>query len=105
MKSKENRVILLGTLLKRTVEEDKELEELLIEKLDWAYIVGQLFHHRISGYFYYALGEELSKYVMPEFYRSLHLLVKAQEISNKERMDKLMIIFKEFEKDMYKVSE
>ncbi len=39
MKSKENRVILLGTLLKRTVEEDKELEELLIENLDFLYTI------------------------------------------------------------------
>lgn len=39
MKSKENRVILLGILLKRTVEEDKELEELLIENLDFLYTI------------------------------------------------------------------
>lgn len=96
---KEDRVILLGVLLKRTNSEQKELEEMLVGKLDWAYIVGQLFHHRVSGYFYYGLGDALRKYIMPEFQKSLELLIKAQEICNRERLFFLKETFTQFEKE------
>lgn len=94
----ENRVILLGVLMKRTKQEEEELTELLIMKQDWAYIVGQLYYHRIAGNFFYGLGDTLKKYMVPEFKQSLELLVKAQEICGKERLAALKGVFEEFDR-------
>lgn len=49
---KEIRIILLGCLCSRTVVEEQQLDNLLTEKIDWIWIVGQLLRHRLDGYFY-----------------------------------------------------
>ncbi len=96
---KVNRVILLSTLIKRSEVEQEELRALLSDKLDWANLIGQLAHHRIMGYFYYGLGEELLTYAMSEVGTLLKLLTTAQEVCNRERLALLKETFDKFEEE------
>lgn len=96
MKNNENEIILLGCIIKKTQEEKDRLEELLRLKLDWAYIGGQLLHHRLSGYFYHGL-EGLRKYLFSEFSSTLKLIFDAQTILTKERYEVIKPIIKDFD--------
>lgn len=49
--TKEIRLILLSVLKNRCDSEEKELENLFFENLDWSYILGELIRHRLNGYF------------------------------------------------------
>ena len=93
---KENEVIMLGCIMNKTVKNSERLHELINTPLDWAYIAGQLIHHRLLGYFFIGV-EKLDRYVMAEFYRSAKLLCRAQRVIALERYELLKPIVKEME--------
>lgn len=97
--SKEREFILLSVLQKRTRVEQKQLQELACSELDWSFIAGQCIHHRLSGYLYYGIGAENKDCIYSEYYNTLDLLVKAQEIVAYERYDNMSEVFLEFEKN------
>lgn len=46
----EDELILLTSAINKSEIEAKKIEELLSEPVDWGYIIGQLIHHRLTGY-------------------------------------------------------
>lgn len=93
---KENEVILLGCIMNKNEKNTERLYELINTPLDWAYIAGQLIHHRLLGYFFLGV-DKLDKYVMAEFYRSAKLLCRAQRVIAIERYELLKTILNEME--------
>ena len=49
---KEYDVVMLGSLIKRTDEEDSILNKAIEEGVNWIEVGGILLNHRLSGYFY-----------------------------------------------------
>ena len=47
----ENELILLTSAINKSESEIKRIEDILSEPVDWGYIIGQLIHHRLTGYF------------------------------------------------------
>lgn len=82
---RENEIILLSSLHCKTEWEKKKLEELLKEKNDWAYIVGELVCHRLCGYFYYGIGQDNFKKLEKEFKTLVYMQVKLNEKIYNER--------------------
>lgn len=95
---KEKKVILYGCLNKRTEQEEKELSMLLNEKLNWGYICGQLMHHRLCGYFYINMSNEIGK-MLTDSAKTLETIVNAQEIITHERYKFITRIFKKFDNE------
>jgi hypothetical protein len=50
--------LLLAVIKDKTEKEQIELNELFNKEINWGYIAGQLYHHRLSGYFYNGLTKE-----------------------------------------------
>lgn len=82
---RENEIILLSTLHKKTKAEKMKLEELLREKNDWAYIVGELVCHRLCGYFYYGIGQSNFEKLEKEFRTLVYMQVRLNEKIYNER--------------------
>ncbi|WP_419871389.1 nucleotidyltransferase family protein [Candidatus Pristimantibacillus sp. PTI5] len=74
----EKEFLLLSLLKNRTVEENDRLVELSSHEIDWGWIGGQIMHHRLSGYFYFGLGDLRKKLLFKEFLKAIDLIVKAQ---------------------------
>ena len=72
-------LILKSVLINKSTEENKEIEKLLNEKLNWATIAGVLLNHRLGGYFYSHLTDNLRERIPKELGKALALLVKAQK--------------------------
>lgn len=102
---RENEVILLATLQKRTDEEEERLRKLIVLENDWGYIAGQIMHHRLMGYLYYGLDEALRKHVLdPEFLDAIELIVKTNQRIYLERYEYLHTVFQEFEEEKVRYS-
>lgn len=54
---KEIQIILLGCITNRTMEEEKKLEDLLKENVEWGWIAGTLLRHRLNGNFFVGIGD------------------------------------------------
>ncbi|WP_164779483.1 nucleotidyltransferase family protein [Paenibacillus kobensis] len=93
----EKELLLLSVLKYRTSDEQQRLEEICENQLDWGWIGGQLFHHRLSGYFYFGLGQLRKKLLVNEFDKALQLIVKAQAQQAKEINEIILPILNEFE--------
>ena len=76
---KEIELILLGVLKEKTQHEKEMFDLLLREEIDWGFVAGQLFHHRLIGYFYFGLIEEQKYCLFPELRKYIELLVQAQK--------------------------
>jgi len=99
MKNREQRAVLLAVLNNRNEDEEKELNNIIQNELDWGMVGGILLHHRLSGYFINNLSENQKKYLSTEFKKTLELIVKAQKIATNENYKLLLPIFEEFEKN------
>jgi hypothetical protein len=93
----EIKLILLAVLRKRTAIEDKIIDDLLYESLDWNFIIGNLVHHRLCGYFYFGLGDARLKKVNNEVRKMMKLIVDAQKLKEIETNNELEQIIKSFE--------
>lgn len=96
--NKEERLVLLGCLSKRTEEEQNELEDIINDELDWGKIVGILVHHRLSGYFYIGVGK-LNNHMTQECAKTLRLITESQKIISKKKFELMLPILKELEKN------
>jgi hypothetical protein len=94
---KERELLLLAVVCNRSEEEEKRLEQVLQEPIDWVWIGGQLLHHRLGGYFYKGLGKHQDK-LFKELAVALELLVKAQAQQFKQTIELTQPIFDSFEK-------
>lgn len=93
--TREQELILLGVICKRTEKEEKRLGELVLGKLDWAYIVGELIRHRIDGNFYHGLKSEQRAYIFPKVKAALRLLSDCYKAINTENLTFLQSLFEE----------
>ncbi len=93
----EQELLLLAVLKSRTAEENSRLQEISGNKLDWGWIGGQLLHHRLSGYFYFGLGELRKQLLFKEFLIALELIVKAQSQQIRELNQLVRPVLQEFE--------
>ncbi|RGS75265.1 hypothetical protein DWX71_10695 [Ruminococcus bromii] len=57
----EYRLILIASLNMKTQYEIEQIYDLLETKLDWCEIAGQLFNHRLAGYFLLGLTKDQQK--------------------------------------------
>lgn len=100
MKRMENDVILLGVLKKRTQEEEERLSNIIKNnQIDWSYVAGQLVHHRLTGYFYNFIGQELMNFILPEFRSTMRLLVNAQKLLAQNLYTEIKPVLMELEKE------
>lgn len=95
---KENELILLSCLQTKTDNEKNNIKEIVATKLDWGYIVGQLVHHRLSGYFISYLTEYEKKYLYKEVKKQLVLIYKMNKVITIANMKYMSKIFEQFEK-------
>ncbi len=95
----ENKLILLTCLQRRTENEENQIKQIISLKLDWGYIVGQLIHHRLSGYFISYLSENEKKYLYKEVNKQLSLIYKLNKYITMENMKFFSKIFEQFEKE------
>lgn len=93
--TKEQEIMLLGVLCKRTAEEEARLDELISSELDWAYIVGILVRHRIDGNFYCGISYEHKKFVFPKVSAAMKLLSNCYRAINIENLTFLQGLFEE----------
>lgn len=94
---KEQRVILLGVVCMRTDSEEEELNGLISEELDWAYIVGELVRHRIDGNFYCGLNSGQRAYIFPKIKAALRLLSDCYRAINTENLTFLQGLLEELD--------
>jgi len=80
----EYKLILLSVLKKRTAYEEEQLNNLFCDVLDWELIGGQLFNHRLGGYFLGGLSNRLKKKIPNEMRKALELLCLAQKLQTQE---------------------
>ncbi len=92
---KEQKVVLLGSLVKQTEKEKEVFFDFFYSNLDWSYIVGELIRHRLNGIFFTYLIKEQKKYLFGKIRSTFRLLCNIYEASNKA-----MLLFAEhlFEK-------
>lgn len=95
----EYKVILLACLVNKSKKEEDLLNDLISSNLNWEIIAGQLFHHRLSGYFIKGLNNEQKKYLFPEFKKTIDLLVKAQRVQVLEVINNINPILNDFDKE------
>lgn len=91
---KEVELILLGSIIKRTEAEQKRLNELFPQKMDWAFITGELIRHRLNGNFLCSISEEQSDYIITKVKNTFTLLSDCYEAANIENMRFLEDFFK-----------
>ncbi len=96
---RENRLVLLSSLQKRTEDEIREVFELMENELDWGYIIGQLIHHRLSGYFIAYVPSDLKKYIFKEVDKQLSFIYKTNKVITTSNMDFMQEVFYEFEEE------
>ncbi|WP_223110499.1 nucleotidyltransferase family protein [Paenibacillus sinensis] len=60
------------------MKEEQEIQDLIVQPLDWGYMAGQLYHHRLTGYFLRGTTPEQQKGMHSELIRNMKLLVRAQ---------------------------
>lgn len=89
MKEKERKVILLAVLVHKTVDEKRELNELLNQELDWGYIGGILINHRLSGYFLFGVETTLHKKIPKEMKKVLEMIVLCQKDKQLRLIDEI----------------
>ena len=93
---KEDELILLTCAINKNKEE-KRIEEILSTPVDWGYIIGQLIHHRLTGYFMKGLPEECNRFLFKEVKKQLDLIVKLNYGMTRDNMDYMQKIFDKFE--------
>ena len=74
----EYRLILIASLNMKTQYEIEQIYDLLETKLDWCEIAGQLFNHRLAGYFLLGLTKDQQKKIPRELRKAIELLIVAQ---------------------------
>ena len=89
----EEKVILLGVLSKRSVEEEELLSELLMKNLDWAWITGTLIRHRINGNFLQGLGKKYHKVINPKILSAFTILSRMYKAINIQNLNMCEEIF------------
>jgi hypothetical protein len=75
---KEYAILLQSVRVNMTEEEEEQLIDLHNDKIDWGIIAGQMFNHRLGGYFIKNLSEKRRSYIPKELRCTLELLVQAQ---------------------------
>ncbi len=75
---KEYELILKAVLINKKKSEKKAIDVLLEKKLDWIEIAGQLYNHRLSGYFLLGISEEQQKRIPDELRKALYLTIDIQ---------------------------
>lgn len=93
----ENEVVLLSVLQNRTVEETQRLEKLIAQSLDWGYIIGQLIHHRLTGYFIKFIPNDCHKYLFGEVERQCSLIFKLNQLITENTMHFVEKVFASFD--------
>lgn len=93
----EYRLLLNVVLKNKSVEEEKQIDELLRGPLDWELVGGQILRHRLGGYFLSGLKKEQKKYAPYEFIKALELLVLAQKKQSLEILNVIRPILDVFE--------
>lgn len=81
MKS-EIELILLGSLAKRTEDEENRFQELISQKQDWAFITGELIRHRLNGNFLSSITKEQSRYMVSKVWATFKLLSDCYQACN-----------------------
>lgn len=76
---KEFDVVMLGSLIKRTEEEENTLNKIIEEGIDWVEVGGILLNHRLGGYLYKYMSKEQIKNIPKEMKKNLQALIKGQE--------------------------
>ncbi|MEK5282592.1 MULTISPECIES: nucleotidyltransferase family protein [Paenibacillus] len=84
---KEYRFLLNAMLVNKTDSEIDMINDFLSEDLDWFEIAGQLFNHRLGGYFYHNLSYEQQRKIPKELNGALRLLVVAQKYEMERTID------------------
>lgn len=97
--SNENNIILLGVIQNKNKTEKESLNNLFAQKNDWAYIAGQLLHHRLLGYFYYGLDKELFGCLDKELKKVMEDVAELNRKIYYERYECLTPVFEDFEKN------
>lgn len=93
----ENKLILLTSLQKKDETETATIKSLICEKIDWAYVIGQLIHHRLTGYFINGLPNECKKYMFNEVAKQFNFIVSQNKYITETNMNYMQEIFNEFE--------
>lgn len=96
---KENKLILLSSLQEKSNDEVEIIEKIMAEPIDWAYVIGQLIHHRLTGYFINGLPKNCQRYMFKEVKKQLELIVKLNQVITDENMKYMQQIFNEFEEE------
>lgn len=95
----EHRLILIASLNMKTQYENEQINDLLETKLDWCEIAGQLFNHRLAGYFLLGLTNDQQKKVPRELRKAIDLLIIAQKQQTIKNYEIIEPILAEFYKD------
>lgn len=96
---KEYRLILLAVLVNKTQLEELQIDNLLKNKLDWCEIAGQLFNHRLAGYFLLGLTKDQQKKIPRELRKAIELLIVAQRQQTIKKYEIIQPILAEFYKE------
>jgi|GEM_PF-439875 hypothetical protein len=89
----EHRLVLLACIKDKNEEEKKLLDNSIRQSVNWETVAGQLYHHRLTGYFLAGLTSDQKKFVLPEFRKTMDLLIAAQKVQILEVAKRLSPIF------------
>lgn len=96
---RENDLILLACVQEKTQQEVEQIEEILKQPVNWAYVIGQLIHHRLTGYFVNGLPNDCKKYLFKEVKKQLDLIVQMNKVIMMENMQYMQKIFAKLEEE------
>ena len=83
----------------KTQYEIEQIYDLLETKLDWCEIAGQLFNHRLAGYFLLGLTKDQQKKIPRELRKAIELLIVAQRQQTIKKYEIIKPILAEFRKE------
>lgn len=78
----EEKIVLLGSVQRRTDVENEELIKLMEEKNDWGWIVGALLRHRLNGYFMIGMKDMIKNKIPKKTIKAFKMLCNIYEQSN-----------------------
>lgn len=85
--NKEFNVILSVVQVNKDEKLNENIDQIISKDLDWKKILGELFYHRIAGYFYNGLTEKQFDKVPRDVKNALRLYTNAVKIEQKKRFN------------------
>lgn len=95
---KEHELLLNTVLFNKNEMEKQKMNDILDTGIDWIELTGQMFNHRLGGYFFLNASSSILEYMPKELRSTLKLLIQVQKAQAIESIDHIKGSISDFEK-------